>query len=52
MTLVMVNFFYDGLNVADKGAFLFIEVAKVGSCTPTSNLLIFDLTHVDFVKLF
>ena len=27
MTLVMVNFFYDGFHVADKGTSLIIEVA-------------------------
>ena len=52
MTLVIVNFFNDSLHVVDKGALLITEVAQVTSCMPSSNLLIFDLAHVCFVKLF
>ena len=52
ITLVMVNFFDDDFNVVDKAALLVVEVAEVGSCTATMNVLISVLTHMGFVKLF
>ena len=52
MTLLMVNVLNNGFHAIDKGGLLIIEITYVSPCTATLNLLIFDLAHVCFVKLF
>ena len=47
----MVNFFDADFHVVNKAALLVVEVASISPCMATLNVLIFDLTHVGFVKL-
>ena len=52
MTLVMINFFDDGFHVINEATLPNSTVVQIYVCVCTAtDVLIFDLMHVGFVKL-
>ena len=48
---MIINFFDDSFHVISEATLLKSKVMQICACTVTLNVLIFDLTHVGFVKL-
>ena len=52
MTLIMVSVFNELFHAVDKVALSEIELMWIGTRSAILNVLIFDLVHVGFVKMF